>query len=116
MSSQYRSAFDLSGKRAIVTGGAGILGVELCKGLAELGARVAVFDISESLSISAADMLASTYSTTSLGCACDVASPESVRSAVQRVLDAWGGIDILFNNAATKTGNLEAFLAPFEDY
>ena len=43
----YRGLFDLTGKTAIVTGGAGILGQHFCSGLAESGARVAVVDVEE---------------------------------------------------------------------
>ena len=41
----YRKHFDLKGKVAVVTGGAGILGRHFCAGLADAGANVAVVDI-----------------------------------------------------------------------
>ena len=41
----YKTLFDLHGKTAIVTGGAGMLGRRFCAGLAEFNANVAVVDI-----------------------------------------------------------------------
>lgn len=41
----YREVFSLVGKMAIVTGGAGLIGKEIAKGLADFGANVVVADI-----------------------------------------------------------------------
>jgi len=43
----YRGLFDLTGKAAVVTGGAGILGEHFCAGLVESGAKVAVVDLNK---------------------------------------------------------------------
>jgi len=43
----YRKLYDLTGKVAVVTGGAGILGRHFCAGLAESGAAVAVADLQD---------------------------------------------------------------------
>lgn len=48
--------------------------------------------------------------------ACDVSDAASVKDAVARVAAAFGGVDILHNNAATKTADLARFFDPFEDY
>lgn len=112
-----RDRFDLSGRTAIVTGGGGILGQGFCEVLAAYGANVAVFDVNESAAAKTVDALKqSTPSANALAVACDVSSPESVSQAVARVVKAFGAIDILHNNAATKTANLADFFAPFEDY
>lgn len=112
----YRDRFDLSGKVAIVTGGAGILGQHFCAGLAESGATVAVVDLDEGKVLELARSLSDRYRGKAIGVRCDVSDPESVRRMVARVVTDCGEINILHNNAAGKSADLEAFFAPFEDY
>ncbi len=112
----YRTLFDLTGRVAVVTGGAGILGQHFCAGLAESGAKVAVVDIAEDQAKKLAKELTERYAVPCLGIGCDVSQPSSVASLVCQVVDEWGSIDILHNNAATKSDNLDEFFAPFEDY
>ena len=104
--------FDLQGKVALVTGGAGILGRGFVKGLAEAGAQVAIVD----MQADAVDALAREIGAQAAGFVCDVANPESVEQCVADVLARFGGIDILHNNAATKTADARRFFTPFEDY
>lgn len=111
-----QSRFDLSGKVALVTGGAGILGTHFCRGLAESGAAVAVVDVRSGPARELADALVRDYGCRAIGLGCDVTSPESVRDTVAEVVSELGGLDILHNNAAGKSDNLEAFFAPFEEY
>lgn len=102
----------LDGQVALVTGGAGILGAKFCAGLAARGAAVAVVD----LSADTAGAIAADIDGRAEGFACDVSDVNSVRDCVDAVADRFGGIDILLNNAATKTADPRAFFAPFEDY
>lgn len=104
--------FRLDGKIAVVTGGAGILGRRFCDGLAAAGARVAVVDLDENAAIECAASLRNG----SAGFGCDVSDPTAVTACVARVLERYGEIHVLHNNAATKTSDLHAFFAPFEDY
>lgn len=104
--------FQLNGKVALVTGGAGILGQKFCAGLMEAGARVAVVDVDGGAASAAASQLGEDAT----GFACDVSDAASVRDCVEAVVARFGGIDILHNNAATKSGNVRAFFTPFEDY
>jgi NAD(P)-dependent dehydrogenase (short-subunit alcohol dehydrogenase family) len=109
--------FDLTGRTAIVTGGGGILGQGFCEVLAAHGANVAVFDVNDGAAGRTVEALKqSAPAANALAVACDVSSPVSVAEAVSRVVKAFGGIDILHNNAATKTSNLADFFTPFEDY
>ena len=112
----YRDQFDLHGKVAIVTGGAGILGRHFCAGLAESGAAVAVIDLQENKALELAQTLAGRYKGKTIGIGCDVSNPESVQAMVAQVVAEFGEINILHNNAAGKSDDLEAFFAPFEDY
>lgn len=112
----YRELFSLAGKTAIVTGGAGILGRRFCAGLAEFGANVAVVDIDAKAAMDVAEELEGQYGNKSIGIACDITKPDSVKEMVQQVISALGNIHILHNNAAGKSDDLDAFFAPFEEY
>jgi NAD(P)-dependent dehydrogenase (short-subunit alcohol dehydrogenase family) len=112
----YRSLFDLSGKTALVTGACGILGQHICAGLAEAGAAVALLDIGPEGVRTQANELSSRYGAKAIGFPCDVSDPASVREAVAQAISEFGRIDILHNNAAGKSDDPDAFLAPFEDY
>lgn len=112
----YRSLFDLSGKTALVTGACGILGQHICAGLAEAGAAVALLDIGPEGVRTQANELSSRFRAKAIGFPCDVSDPASVREAVAQAISEFGRIDILHNNAAGKSDDPDAFLAPFEDY
>lgn len=112
-----RDRFDLSGRTAIVTGGGGILGLGFCEVLAAHGANVAVFDVNESSAAATVEAIrGSAPSVKTMAVACDVSSSASVATAVGRVVAELGGIDILHNNAASKSSNLADFFAPFEEF
>ncbi len=88
----------LTGKVAVVTGGAGILCGTLCRELASEGAKVAVLDIN----VQAAEQLADEINQSggeAAGIGCDVGEKESIFSAAQQVLKNWGRVDILINGA-----------------
>lgn len=112
----YKALFDLSGKIAVVTGAGGILGRHFCAGLAEAGAAVALVDIREDAARELATELTGKYGVKARGFVCDVSDPHSVAGMAKQVVDVFGGIDILHNNAAAKSDDLDAFFAPFEDY
>jgi NAD(P)-dependent dehydrogenase (short-subunit alcohol dehydrogenase family) len=98
----------LTGKVAIITGAAQGIGVEYAKALAAEGARVAVADVADTASAVAAlgDAGAEV-----IGLKADVTDPDSVTSMVAATVEAFGGVDILVNNAAL-FGKLA--LKPFE--
>lgn len=108
--------FRLDGKNAIVTGGAGILGSNFCKGLASAGANVAIVDINIEHAREIAKEITAEYSVKAEAVYCDLTSEQSVKDMVQAVVQEFGNINILHNNAAGKSSDLEAFFAPFEEY
>jgi NAD(P)-dependent dehydrogenase (short-subunit alcohol dehydrogenase family) len=110
--SQYSKLFDLSNKTAIVTGGAGVLGVVFCSALAAHGANVALVDLNKSDAEKAASLIQGNV----IGFGCDVSDTLSVKKLVDDVVKEFGEINILHNNAATKSEDLSAFFAPFEKY
>jgi len=91
--------FDLTGRVAIVTGGAGLLGAEFCRTLAEAGAAVLIADLNESGAQALAESL-SQGGKRALAVKTDVTSPDSVQSMVSAALRTFGRLDILVNSAA----------------
>jgi len=112
----YKSLFDLTGKNAIVTGGAGILGEHFCAALAEHGANIAVVDIELQKALDLALELKHKYQVKSIGIQCDVSKALSVQEMLSQVILDLGEINILHNNAGAKSDDLNSFFAPFEEY
>jgi NAD(P)-dependent dehydrogenase (short-subunit alcohol dehydrogenase family) len=108
--------FSLKNRVAVVTGGAGILGQAFCNGLAQAEAKVAVIDIKNEEACEVAEKLKNLYGIDAIGVGCDVASSDSVDNMMSVVLDSFGEVNILLNNAASKSGDLKEFFAPFEEY
>jgi NAD(P)-dependent dehydrogenase (short-subunit alcohol dehydrogenase family) len=112
----YKNLFDLGGKTAIVTGGLGILGRRFCRGFAEFGANVAVVDLNGTEATKYAEELRNEFGIKAHGVECDVADPGSVQAMMQTVVERFGQVHVLHNNAASKSANLDAFFATFEHY
>lgn len=90
--------FRLDGRVAIVTGGAGLLGAEFCRTLAEAGARVVIADLNGPDAESLAGSLVQT-GYLAQGLETDVSNPASIQGMVAATLDAYGRLDILVNSA-----------------
>lgn len=116
MKSHYKSLFELSGKTAIVTGAVGILGQRFSRGLAEFGAQVAVVDLDKERCVAFAQELEQDYGTPAAGISCDVSDPASVANMVEEVIARFGNINVLHNNAASKSADLDEFFASTESY
>jgi 2-deoxy-D-gluconate 3-dehydrogenase len=91
--------FKLNGRVALVTGGAGLLGAEFCRALAQAGAAVVTADINLNAAQALAAALASTGSKVE-AVEVDVTDPGSVQKMISRTLDSFGRLDILVNSAA----------------
>jgi NAD(P)-dependent dehydrogenase (short-subunit alcohol dehydrogenase family) len=88
--------FSMTDKVAVVTGGAGLLGVQHAEALIDVGATVYVADINEGAALIACKRLGRNAFPLSI----DVADPESVNLALQRVLAERNAVHVLINNAA----------------
>ncbi|MEM7799652.1 MAG: SDR family oxidoreductase [Chloroflexota bacterium] len=92
--------FSLNGKVAIVTGGAGLLGEEHCHALAEAGANLVVVDLNIDKAKAVAAQMSELYEIDALALKVDVTSKPSILDGKKKILDWFGRIDILVNNAA----------------
>lgn len=88
----------LEGKAAIVTGGGGGIGGATCRRFAQEGARVAVLDRDEAAAQRVADEIRSGGGQ-AIAVRCDITDRASVDAAVAQVVQAFGGVDVLVNNA-----------------
>lgn len=112
----YTQQFDLSGKVAIVTGGAGILGNHFCRALAEAGSKVAIFDINEEALKTLENEINQLLPDSAIGLTVDITDPNAVTHSVRSVVEHFGGVDVLHNNAASKGSNLDTYFDSFENY
>jgi NAD(P)-dependent dehydrogenase (short-subunit alcohol dehydrogenase family) len=101
---------------AVVTGACGILGRRLAAGLAEAGAAVAAIDLDAAACDALAAELTSRHGIASVGVRCDVSKPDEIARMVEAVEARLGPIDVLLNNAASRTDDRARFLAPIERY
>jgi len=92
------SLFDLTGKKALVTGGAVGIGRACAVALAGAGADVAIIDIDEETGPKTADEIKA-MGRDSLFVSCDVTSKAQVQDMVKAVVAAFGRLDIGVNNA-----------------
>ncbi|MDP6038833.1 MAG: SDR family oxidoreductase [Candidatus Latescibacteria bacterium] len=88
---------DLKDKVAIVTGGNGGLGQRICHALANAGCKIAVV---YAKSKDQAEGVVAELATEAIAVQCDLLEPDQVAKMAQQVLDHFGRIDILINDAA----------------
>jgi NAD(P)-dependent dehydrogenase (short-subunit alcohol dehydrogenase family) len=107
--SAYPAPFDLDGKVAVVTGAARGLGIEFAEAMAEAGAHVACADLQDA---SATVARVEALGREAPAIECDVSSEASVEAMVAAVVERFGRLDILFNNA----GIADAVPGPLHEY
>ena len=91
--------FGLDDKTALVTGGAGRIGSEDCRVLAQEGAEVVVLDVALDKAENVVDELEEDYDATAHAVECDLTDRTDVSDTVAALEEETGGIDILVNNA-----------------
>ena len=105
--------FDLTGRKALVTGGARGLGEGMAQALAAAGASVMIGDVLTSLGRDAVGKL--TASGAKAGFVkLDVTQEADWLAAVKATIDTLGGFDILINNAGIEVTALVADIDPAE--
>ena len=100
------SDYDLTGKLALVTGGARGIGRTIVQQLLGAGARAALVDLFPEQSAPAAAELGPEDSVRGYGC--DVSDEKAVASLVEQVREEMGDVDFLINNAGITQDNLLA--------
>ena len=93
------SLLDMTGQTAIITGGTKALGKAIAEGLASAGANIAVISRNQSEAEAAAQEIADTYQTQTMGLEVDVTQEAEIEAMVSTVFDRFKRIDALVNNA-----------------
>src|SRR5580698_5768347 len=105
------SVYDLTGRRALVTGGARGLGEGMARALARAGASVVIGDIREDLGKACADSLRSDGARAEF-VPLDITAEDSWVQAIPQVIGHLGGLDILVNNAGVEITSLLVDIDP----
>jgi NAD(P)-dependent dehydrogenase (short-subunit alcohol dehydrogenase family) len=91
---------ELEGKRTLITGAGAGLGLAIAKLFAERGAHVALADIDDATAQRAAADLGGD----AIAVHCDVTKPSEVQQAIADTVAAFGGLDVMVNNAGIEIG------------
>lgn len=99
MTESIFSKFDMTGKTAIITGAAGLLGKQFCLALAQAGANIVMADLAYDVAAeNAAEFKKLGFN--AIAVKVDVSDPSSVKLMVNQALTAFGSVDVLINSAA----------------
>jgi NAD(P)-dependent dehydrogenase (short-subunit alcohol dehydrogenase family) len=92
--------FDLTGRVAVITGGAGLLGRKHAEAIAAHGSIPVLVDLAVAEPERKAQHLSEVCGVDAMGCVTDITSLEQVQRLMDAVLAKYGRVDILINNAA----------------
>ena len=107
---------DLAGRNALVTGGAGHIGLAALEALVELGASVAIMDMDAGACEERVARLTSEGDNKAVAIACDLKDEEDTRGAIRKTVDSLGGLDILVHCAAyVGTTMVPGWAVPFQE-
>jgi NAD(P)-dependent dehydrogenase (short-subunit alcohol dehydrogenase family) len=112
-------AFDLSGRVAVITGGAGLLGEQHARAIAQAGGTPVLVDISLARATERAKKLTEEFDVPALGIATDITNSQAVQTLLAELLHKLGRVDILINNAANNPkmeSSSEADFSRFENF
>lgn len=102
----------LAGKRVLVTGGGSGIGEALTEAFVRQGARVAFVDIADEASRSLVERLAEGTDHAPIYRHCDLTNIDQLRSVISDVVEQFGGVDVLVNNAANDDRHAIADVTP----
>ena len=95
-----KELFALSGRTAVITGGAGLLGERHAEALAEFGCVTVLLDTNKQKANRVADRMFRTYGIEALAYECDITQKSVLEDVETDIIKRFGGVDILINNAA----------------
>ncbi|MCR5042417.1 MAG: SDR family oxidoreductase [Clostridia bacterium] len=104
-----KNYFDLNGRVAIITGSSTGLGVQMARALANQGAKIVAAARREDRIKAVSSEIEKDFGVETLAIRCDITDTDAVNAMVDQVLEKFGRIDILINNAGTGA------VAPAED-
>jgi NAD(P)-dependent dehydrogenase (short-subunit alcohol dehydrogenase family) len=113
------SPCDVKDKVVLVTGATGVLGTTYCEAFAAGGARVVLVDLPQREPARRAAELQARHGAETLGQVCDVGDEAEVARLAGAVLNRFGRVDVLINNAAATSEFLASrgdHFGPFESY
>jgi len=111
-----KTLMDLSGRTALVTGGAGFIGQAIVEALAELGATVFILDRDSAAIDAVAQRISGKFNATVDGLAVDLENEAEVKAVPDALKKHMRKLDILVHNAAfCGTSSLQGWVVPFED-
>lgn len=90
---------DLKGKVCVITGGGGVLGNSMARGLASVGVVTVILDIDEAAALKVADEISREYDVPSYGYKADVLDKSSLEEVKKQIVAEAGEIDMLINGA-----------------
>jgi len=90
---------DLSGKVCVITGGAGVIGVEMVKAMASVGVKIAIADINKEVAEKVAAEISAKYNAEVIGIEANVLDKASLERANELVKEKLGPVEILINGA-----------------
>ena len=97
---RFSELMDLTGRRALVTGGAGPIGAAVSEALMELGASVALLDVDAVACQRQAQRLARLRPGEAVAIPCDLSDEQATRAAVRDLIAHHGGLDVVIHCAA----------------
>jgi NAD(P)-dependent dehydrogenase (short-subunit alcohol dehydrogenase family) len=90
---------DLKGKVCVITGGAGVIGTSIVRGLASAGVKTAIVDLNREAAEQLAAQIQQEFNVTTIGVSANVLDKESLQTAKNEINTRLGKIDILINGA-----------------
>lgn len=90
---------DLSGKVCVITGGAGVIGLEMVKAMASVGVKIAIADIQKVRAEQVAAEIAAEFNAQVIGVEGNVLDRESLEKANEEIKEKLGPVEILINGA-----------------
>lgn len=97
---ELENFFDLSGRVAVITGGAGLLGEQHGRAIAAAGGIPVLVDIQQQRASEKATALSHEYGIPAIGCAADITKQPQIEALLAEIITRLGRLDILINNAA----------------
>jgi len=111
-----KALMNLSGRTALITGGAGFIGRAMVEALAELGATIVVLDRNIEVIRCVTESVSRSHGVKAYGIEVDLEDSDAVKRVPQELEKYGGKLDILINNAAfCGTSSLEGWVVPLEE-